>query len=112
LLAAWLVAEPAVEGSNAFAAALKGSPRRFGARIDLTLIRELTSLFAVPEPESTTPDFDTLLRRTDFFMRFYQHAVPFSRDILLTDWRRCRYPDDPDACTRGVAMVDAWASSS
>jgi hypothetical protein len=64
--------------------------------------RALLSLYAEDSDGTAADPVAAAVEATELFTRYYHHAAPFSREILLRRWRRC-LELEPVRCRQAMA---------
>jgi hypothetical protein len=58
------------------------------------------------EPRGLSPDRLAQARAlSEGYFRFYNHSLPFDREVIERAWRRCREPEKLEACRAGRAEM-------
>jgi len=112
MLAEWAATVPDSKTRAELLQALRKNPIA-AARTPLAALAQLIPLFreggARDEPASQQDAKSTLelaQRRSEDFVAFYYHAVPFSRDALARFWQRCEEVSGAsEACLAGRAQT-------
>ena len=108
LIARWIVEVPVSPARDKMRSQIRAN-RELAGVVDIEAVDPLVALFdGAPgaPPAKVTPADAT--RASNFFIRFYSHAAPFSRTALANLWERCEAnPEQRQACVAGRSQVEA-----
>ena len=106
LLAAWHSADPGAPDLAAVLAERNGD--LFGGTRHAAVLPDLSRLLAGAarngggETGARPLDLEDAQRRTTGYRLYHHHGLGFEGEGLVASWRRCRHPEEPAACARGL----------
>jgi len=106
-MAGWMRDVPSSPARDALLEQHRAEPL-FAPHLRAPRLRELALLLGdgASLDEPVTPDRAKAL--TDLYVNYYQHAMPFSRELLARQWRVCQPAQPGDgSCASGLAAAEA-----
>jgi spermidine synthase len=100
LLAGWEVEHPGSERRTELEDRVRRAAERGGRRLPER--DALLRLYDRDSGSTATDPVAAAVEATEVFTRYYHHAVPFSRGVLIRDWQRCSRLE-PVRCRQAMA---------